>query len=232
MKRLILAVVSMAFLFGTGCEPPPVVEPITIAEDIAVEAPQQAEKLVDNEFVAATRIVLKPREALPLHKGLDRVVFSLSRYRLRVELQDQAPTVTDFNEGDINWLNADIHSARNGGTLTASYLVVGRKQAPPIPEKESELLSVARGYAYSILSNDEIRVVRVDVAGKGRVPKHFGNGQVVTVVTPAKIRFTAGDETVEKEFKAGDSIWQAAGDRSVRNLSSDPIRYLVFEFKE
>ena len=89
MKCSLLALITIIFLLGSGCETP-VVEPITIAEDISVEAPEQAERLVENDQVAVTRITLKPREALPLHKGLDRVVYSLNRYRLRSELQNQA----------------------------------------------------------------------------------------------------------------------------------------------
>jgi quercetin dioxygenase-like cupin family protein len=231
VKCSLLALVTMAVLLSSGCETQ-VVEPITIAEDITVEAPQQAEKLVDNEWVAAARITLKPREALPLHKGLDRVVYSLSRYRLRFELQDQTPEVKDFDEGDIHWHGQDVHAVSNSGTLTAGYLTLSRKQPAPTPEKESGLLLAARGYSFSVLNNNDVRVVQVDLAGKGRVKKHFGNGQIVSVMTAAKMKFTAGTETVEKEFQVGDSFWQPAGDRTVQNLSGDAVRYIVTEFKE
>ncbi|MCP5117855.1 MAG: hypothetical protein GY953_44110 [bacterium] len=219
-------------LLSTSCQVEEPAPPPTTAEDVSVEAPELAKRLIENDYIAVTRIELAPRQGLPKHKAKDRVVHTLGRYRLRYAPEDGSPKILDVNEGETTWRPAEVQTITNGGATKVLYLTIERKQPYPEPENPSNLISVARGYAGSALNNEDVRVLEVSIRGKARIPNHDSSGRVICAMTPMKMRFTEGSETVEKEFAVGDVHWQEAGRHRAQSLSSEPARFLVIEFKK
>lgn len=230
MKYLLVALVALTILLGTGCEAE-VEAPVVIASSAAEAAPEQAQVVIDNDLVTVTKVTLKPREEIPIHEGKDRVVYSLNRYRLRYQEPDEAPVVKDFNEGDAHWHLAGTHSITNGGAITAEFLIIERKAPTPTPEEPSNLTGVARGYSSYVMNNADVRIVDVQLAAKGRVPNFNGSGGVVLMTSDGDVQFTSNKEPTRKEFKTGDILWLDAGVHSVRSYSSEPLAFRVFEFK-
>ena len=231
MKYLIPALLATILLLSTACESQPPPPPPKIVEDVSKEVPDMAKRLFENDYIAATLIELPPRAALPKHRCKDRVVYTMGHYRLREEPEGGDGQVTSITPDERSWRTAEVHTVSNSGATTATYLIVERKQPYPEPEKPSNLVSVARGYAGSVLNNEDVRVVQVSLAGKARIPAHDSSGRLIVALDPMKFRFTEGKEAVTKEFAKGDVHWQEAGSHRAQSLSGDPAKFLVIEFK-
>ncbi len=231
MKYSLVALVVGIFLLGVSCSEPPVEAPAVI-DDITKAAAENAKRILENEYVAVTSFELAPRQKLAMHEGGDRVVYSMSRYRLRLGTPDGTPEVKEFNEGDTNWYTAGLHEITNAGATTAKYITVEQKKPWPPSEKESGLLNAVRGFGKMAINNNDVRIVEVGLIPKGRVAKHHGSNRVMISVTPLKIRYTADAGAEEKEFQAGEAHWHEAGDHAIQSLSKEHIRFLVVEFKQ
>lgn len=96
----------------------------TRAEDLAEEAaPAKQEVLLENETAEVHEITLDAGQRLPDHRGVGRLVYSLSDYQVRLE-HDGLTEERSFEEGDVHWHAPGIHSIENAGDQAARFLVV------------------------------------------------------------------------------------------------------------
>lgn len=225
MKSL-AALLALAVMMSVACGP---AEEAVVVDDIVAAAPDNAELLFENEYVAVMKFTLPPQAKLPLHEGRPRLVYSLSDYKLQYQPQGGTPEMKNFRTGDVHWHGPDTHAVANIGPITAEYLTVIRKNANPTPGVTSDLAQLAPDKAKVIFENQNAKVIEVSLEPGDKQPEHTAAGRLVYSLTPAKIRFTQGGETAEVEHVAGDIHYHEGGAHSVENLSDQPIKYLVFE---
>ncbi len=96
----------------------------TRAEDLAEEAaPAKQDVLLENETAEVHEVTLETGERLSDHRGFERLVYSLSDYRIRLT-QDGSAEKRSFAAGDVHWHAPGIHSIENIGGAPARFLVV------------------------------------------------------------------------------------------------------------
>lgn len=223
LTGVLVALVALTLACGNGDEAPAMVE------DIYQAAPEQAQMLLENEHVAVARFTVAPRAELPMHPGTERVVYSLSDYKVQIKRPGIEPRILDFRKGNVNWYGAGTHGVRNVGPITAEYLVVARKAPNPTPGVTSNLAELAPEMAKVVFENEEGKVLEVSLDAGAKQPVHAAAGRVVYALTDAKLKFTAGEESMEKELAAGEVHWHDGGDHQVENVSEGAVRYLVVE---
>jgi hypothetical protein len=76
----------LIFLLSCGGE-----KPEAIVEDIAKAAPDKVELLFENASVSVMRVTLPSQARLPMHRGRDRLIYSLTNYKLRY-IWDRPPS--------------------------------------------------------------------------------------------------------------------------------------------
>jgi beta-alanine degradation protein BauB len=94
-----------------------------------------------------------------------------------------------------------------------------------------DMAKVAPNNVKVILDNDETRVLDVHYKAGEKLPMHSHPANIVYSLTAAKVKTTlAGGKVVEREFKAGDAIWNEKVTHSNEALTD--VHVIVIEFKE
>ncbi|MCC6859624.1 MAG: hypothetical protein IT158_13730 [Bryobacterales bacterium] len=227
MHFLRFAAAALALVcFSCGDSEPVSSGPVS---DIVKAAPDRAKLLLENEQLLVMQFTLASQAELPMHEGRDRVVYSLSDYKLQFIPQDGTPVVRDFRKGDAHWHSSGMHSVKNIGPIPAEFLVVARKAPNPTPGVTSNLAELAPASAKVVFENQDAKVLEVSLKPGEKQPVHNGAARLVYSLTPARVRFTAGKESTEHEYAAGAVHYHAGGPHRVENLSKEPIRYVVIE---
>jgi quercetin dioxygenase-like cupin family protein len=96
----------------------------TSADDLSEEATSEKQDvLLENDVVEVHAVSLDPEQTLPDHRGLARVVYSLSDYRVRLTHGDSSEERA-FQRGDVHWHAPGVHSLENVGDQPARFIVV------------------------------------------------------------------------------------------------------------
>ncbi len=224
-RKVFAAIIPVLLLLACG----PSEEPEAIVEDIVKAAPQNVELLLDKPSISVIRVTLPPQARLPMHRGGDRVVYSLSDYKLRYLTPGTEGKIQDFRAGDIHWHSSGTHTVQNIGPIEARYLVVTRKGVNPTPGVTSNIAELAPDKARVIFENRDSKVIEITLQPKDKLPVHNAAGRAVYTLTAAKLRFTAGGQTTEEEWPEGAAHWHDGGEHAVENLSAAPVKFLIFE---
>lgn len=231
----ILPTIALLACSPADQEAPPPPPPVDVAEDIAAAAPTHVRTLFENDFVRLLEVTLQPQEGLPVHRGGDRVVYSLGDYRLRF-VEESTDEEARWEEGDVHWHDADEHSVANVGTETARFLVVERRASAVgggvVAPDPGDAAAMDPDHGELLLDSEDARVVRVTLAPGEAQPLHQGLPRLVYSLTPYTIRYTeAGQDPVERSFQAGDAHWHEAGEHAVENTGATEARYVVIQFR-
>jgi quercetin dioxygenase-like cupin family protein len=224
LKALVAALAVLAIACGPSTQP---VE-VTVVDDIVKAAPDRAQLLLENEHVAVTRFALPPQSELPMHKGADRVVYSLTDYKLQFREEQGEPVVRNFRPGEVHWHPSGAHTVRNVGPINAEFLVVTRKSPNPTSGVTSNLAEVAPDSAHVVFENQDCKVIEVSLKPGEKQPMHNGAARVVYSATPATLKYTGGKSSAEVHA-AGDVHYHLGGEHQVANASKEPVRYVIFE---
>ncbi len=100
----------------------------TLENDVTSVAEERTEVLFENELFKATKVVLPAGEKLPMHSGINRVIYSLSDYMVEYESDKEGEIEKSFSAGDVHWHEACMHSMENIGENDAELLVVAYKK--------------------------------------------------------------------------------------------------------
>lgn len=87
-----------------------------------------AKQLFDNEQFRITEIKLAAGEAIPLHDGIHRLIYSLSDYSIRYQSSNEGTSEKSFKKGAVHWHEADQHALENIGNTEAHFLIVAYKK--------------------------------------------------------------------------------------------------------
>lgn len=85
------------------------------------------QQLFDNNLFRATEIKLAPNDSIPMHEGINRIIYSLSDYKILYNSSNKGEFEKDFKIGDTHWHTCDKHSIKNTGNSEAHYLVISFK---------------------------------------------------------------------------------------------------------
>jgi quercetin dioxygenase-like cupin family protein len=225
VKALLMALVTLSVACG------PVEQPaaVTIQEDIVKTAPDRARLLLENDHIVATLFTLPAQAELPMHRGGDRVVYSLSDYRLQFRTEDGEPALRDFRRGEVHWHPGEAHGIRNVGATRAEYLVVTRKTGNPAGGVTSNLAELDPEQARVIFENENAKVIDISLKPGKTQPMHKGAARLVYSLTAMKVKLVSGAGSSESAYSPGEVHYHPGGDHRVTNLSKEPVRYLVFE---
>lgn len=101
----------------------------TLENDVKAVAPDFANQRFDNEAFRITEVTLPPGENLPMHSGMNRIIYSLSDYRIRYESNIEEKGEKSFQTGDVHWHRACKHALENTGEKEVRFLVAAYKRA-------------------------------------------------------------------------------------------------------
>lgn len=204
-------------------------EPEAIVEDIVKAAPDKVELLLENASVSVMRVTLPSQARLPMHRGRDRVIYSLTSYKLRAMSPGTEPVIRDYKPGDVEWRRSGARAFQNVGPIPARFLVVSRKANNPTPGVTSNVAELAPDKARVVFENEDAKVIEISLQPKDKLPAHKAASHVVYALTPAKLKFTAGGKSVEEDWAEGSVHWHDGGEHQVENLSTEAVRFVVFE---
>lgn len=99
-----------------------------IENDVISVSPDFANALLDNNEFKITRVSLPKGGKIPMHAGINRIIYSLTDYQIMYESNKEGKVEKQFKSGDIHWHEACQHRLENIGETEAKYLVVSYKR--------------------------------------------------------------------------------------------------------
>jgi quercetin dioxygenase-like cupin family protein len=82
------------------------------------------------------------------------------------------------------------------------------------------------------LENDHVRVLRINYGAHEKSVMHAHPESVAIFLTDGHGRFTLPDgKTVDAPFKAGTTMWSAAGQHLPENVGDEPFELVLVELK-
>lgn len=99
----------------------------TLGKDVNMVAADFAQLSFDNEAFRVTEITLPKGAKIPMHDGVNRIIYALSDYQIMYESEGEERNEKSFEQGDIHWHNACQHALENSGETEAKFLVVSYK---------------------------------------------------------------------------------------------------------
>jgi quercetin dioxygenase-like cupin family protein len=224
LRGLLAASLLSIGLAGCGGE-----EPEAIVEDLVKAAPDKVELLLENASVSVMRVTLPSQARLPMHRGRDRIIYSLTNYKIRAMSPGTEPVIRDYKPGDVEWRRAGARALQNVGPIPARFLVVSRKANNPTPGVTSNIAELAPDKARVVFENEDAKVIEISLQPKDKLPPHKTAGHVVYALTPAKLKFIAAGKPADEEWAEGSVHWHDGGEHQIENLSAGPVRLVVFE---
>ena len=91
-------------------------------------APGNAKELLNNDDFQVLEVNLLPQAKLPLHFGLNRVVYSLTPYTVNFTVDGKSDEKRSFNKGEAHFHKSGMHSVENTGETPAKFLIVELKR--------------------------------------------------------------------------------------------------------
>jgi quercetin dioxygenase-like cupin family protein len=101
---------------------------IGTAKDFTCVAAEHSEVLLENPYMRVARFTLLPGETLPLHRGLNRVTYSLTAYDLKYISDTVGTLEQSCDAGSVHYYEADSHAIENSGETAARYLMFEMKE--------------------------------------------------------------------------------------------------------
>jgi len=199
--------------------------------DIVAANPEAVRIALENDYVRVLRFDLEPEASLPPHEGGRRVIYAVTDYEIEWTEAGMEATQRSWKRGDVHPHEAGIHSVRNGGTTTASFVVFERLEAPlPAAEDQAETASLPTG-TRSLLEEPGIEVLEVELQPGDAQEMHPGGWRSIYALTDYTIEWREGDEVSERMWSAGDAHWHEPGPHAASNVGDTAARWIVVTFE-
>ena len=131
MKRLTAVVAAIAAL-SLAVSSAQAQNPLTVA-------PQMYKLKFENERVRVMEVTFKPGDTIAAHSHPDHYVYAASGGTLRIfHSASDTGAVVPIKTGDIVWLNAETHWAKNIGKTTVDLIVNELKEPKPAMVKDDK----------------------------------------------------------------------------------------------
>jgi quercetin dioxygenase-like cupin family protein len=93
------------------------------AQDAGELDTEHAGVAFENDHVRVIEVELGPGESQPLHHGVNRLVYSLSDYRIEYTSDQMDTKEMTMAKGEAHWHGADEHAVENVGETPAHYVI-------------------------------------------------------------------------------------------------------------
>jgi len=100
---------------------------LSLDKDVSSVSGDAAKILFEDEDFRVTEVTLNPGDSLPMHQGINRVIYALSDYNIRYWSDDSEAAEKSFTKGEAHWHEACQHAMENSGESPAHFLVVAFK---------------------------------------------------------------------------------------------------------
>jgi quercetin dioxygenase-like cupin family protein len=117
--KIISVLLFMGFLF---------ISPNLHAQDPMTLGKMYKKVLLENDKVRVLSVVFAPGDVMPWHNHPAHTVYAVTGGKIEITAKDQAPTVMDIKAGDVMYLEAVTHMAKNIGKTTINLVVTELKQ--------------------------------------------------------------------------------------------------------
>jgi beta-alanine degradation protein BauB len=94
-------------------------------------APGMYSLVFENDRVRVMQVVFKPGESIKKHSHPDHYAYVLEGGQLTINKDNAKPMVADLAAGQVVWITAESHWAKNTGTTPVKLLVNELKSAKP-----------------------------------------------------------------------------------------------------
>jgi quercetin dioxygenase-like cupin family protein len=112
LVTLILATLSMS------------ISASSMGQDPLVAAGHVYKKKLENEKVRVMEVTFKPGQSIPWHSHPDHMAYALTGGTLTIYRSTGQSQTAKLKAGDVLWIPAEKHRAKNGGKTTLRVLVV------------------------------------------------------------------------------------------------------------
>lgn len=99
-----------------------------IENDVSSVSAEFVKVLLNNDEFKLTEVTLPKGASIPMHSGVNRIIYSLTDYQIMYESNKEGKIEKTFKSGDIHWHEACQHGLENIGQTEAKYLVVTYKK--------------------------------------------------------------------------------------------------------
>jgi hypothetical protein len=105
----------------------PTCEDLSLEKDVNLVAGEAATMIYEDDNFRLTEINLGPGESLPMHDGINRVVYAMSDYTISYWSDETNSEEKHFQKGEAHWHEGCQHSIQNTGDSGARFLVIAFK---------------------------------------------------------------------------------------------------------
>jgi beta-alanine degradation protein BauB len=99
--------------------------------------------------------------------------------------------------------------------------------------KADDLAKVMPDDVKVIVDNDQVRVLEILHKPGAKEPMHSHPAYVAVFLSPTRLKVTTPDgKTVEKDRKAGETLWSEAVTHTVENIGTADQHVIVIELKK
>lgn len=99
-----------------------------VENDVTAVSPKFTQTLFENDDFKMTEVNLPIGESIPMHSGINRIIYSLTDYKIIYESNKDEKSEKQLKKGDVHWHEACQHALLNNGETQAHFLVVNYKQ--------------------------------------------------------------------------------------------------------
>ena len=99
-----------------------------IENDVTSVSSEFTNVLIENDDFKVTEVTLPINSNIPMHSGINRMIYSLNDYQIMYESNKEGTIERTFESGDIHWHEACQHGLENIGQTEAKFLVVSYKR--------------------------------------------------------------------------------------------------------
>lgn len=105
----------------------PTCEGLSLEKDVSAVGGEAVEVVFEDEHFRVIEVALDPGEALPMHDGVNRVIYALSDYAINYRTDATEAAGKQFDKGTAHWHEGCQHAIENTGDSEARFLVVAYK---------------------------------------------------------------------------------------------------------
>lgn len=105
----------------------PTCEGLSLDKDVSAVGGEAVEVVYEDENFRVIEVALNPGDALPMHDGVNRVIYALSDYTINYGTDATEALEKRFNKGTAHWHEGCQHAIENTGDSEARFLVVAFK---------------------------------------------------------------------------------------------------------
>ena len=89
---------------------------------------EYTEVLIENDLFKVTEVNLPQGASIPIHAGINRMIYSVSDYQIAYESDKEGKSNKKFSAGEIHWHDACQHALENIGETEAKFIVISFKR--------------------------------------------------------------------------------------------------------